>query len=179
MGTFQGRTASMPAPNKKGKRASKFEGMTKEEVRQLKKEQKQRRLWNKYKAKLQKEREEVSKQFRNSYYWNCFQPTKVSNPDNSGVKDAGTITSNFTTNPSGQKAKLTSEGALASARQSLAHGRNNLVHLQQVISDSCSYYEKMEHREEGSLERMLQGLRNKIEVNKVRVQKREQYDHLR
>ena len=50
----------------------KYANMTKEEIRNLKKEKRQRKLWNKYKEKLEKERKEVAAQFRNNYAWDCF-----------------------------------------------------------------------------------------------------------
>ena len=50
------------------------------------------------------------------------------------------------------------------------------VHLQDVISDSCNFYEQMEHAKEGSIERMLNNLRTKIDDGKVNINKREQYD---
>ena len=54
--------------------------------------------------------------------------------------------------------------------------RPTYVHLQDVISDSCNFYEQMEHSKEGSIERMLTNLRTKIDTGKVNVNKREQYD---
>ena len=50
----------------------KFAGLPKHEIRRLKKEIKQRKQWDKYKLKLEKERQEVAAQFRNNYYWDCF-----------------------------------------------------------------------------------------------------------
>ena len=54
--------------------------------------------------------------------------------------------------------------------------RPTYVHLQDVISDSCNFYEKMENTKEGSIEQMLTNLRTKIDDGKVNVNKREQYD---
>ena len=48
--------------------------------------------------------------------------------------------------------------------------------LQNVVDDSCSFFEQMEKKEEGSLEKMLVGIRDKVEKGKVNIQKREQYD---
>ena len=71
--SFMGRGQSVPAPDKK--RKPNYEGMTKEQIKQAKKEKRQRRNWNKYKEKLAKERDEVTKTFHNNYYWNSFVNT--------------------------------------------------------------------------------------------------------
>ena len=49
-----------------------YEGMTKDEIRAIKKEKRSRKMWNKYKVKLNEERKGIQKQFFNSYFWNCF-----------------------------------------------------------------------------------------------------------
>lgn len=79
--SFQGRNQSMPASQKKrgGNKlpaapGGNYEGMSKEQIKQIKKEKRQRREWNKYKDKLLKERDEVTKHFHSSYYWNSFKP---------------------------------------------------------------------------------------------------------
>ena len=48
--------------------------------------------------------------------------------------------------------------------------------LQHVVDDSCSFFEQMEKKNEGSLEKMLVGIRDQVEKGKVNIQKREQYD---
>ena len=48
-----------------------------------------------------------------------------------------------------------------------------------MITESCNFYEHMERNQEGSIEKMLTGLRDKIEIGKVKIEKRNQYDHLR
>ena len=63
---------AMPPKKKKMQNLMQYAGKTKEEIRQIKKEKKQRKLWNKYKEKLEKERQVVAAQFRNNYYWDCF-----------------------------------------------------------------------------------------------------------
>ena len=60
------------AQRKKSKVKPNYAGMTKEQVRALKKEKRQRRDWEKYKTKLLKDRDEVTALFHNSYYWNSF-----------------------------------------------------------------------------------------------------------
>ena len=58
--------------------------MSKEEVRRVKKEARQRKQWNKYKEKLEKERQVVASQFHNNYYWDCFAIATKPNAANKG-----------------------------------------------------------------------------------------------
>lgn len=46
--------------------------MTKDQIKQLKKEKRSRKEWDKYKEKLIEKRNEVTKQFHNNYYWNSY-----------------------------------------------------------------------------------------------------------
>ena len=69
----------MPASQNKRKKVN-YEGLTKDQIKQVKKEKRQRREWNKYKDKLLKERDEVTKQFHSSYYWNSFVPAQSRRP---------------------------------------------------------------------------------------------------
>ena len=50
------------------------------------------------------------------------------------------------------------------------------MQLQEMVNQSCSFYEHMESKHEGSIEMMLTDLRKKIESGKVKIDKREQYD---
>lgn len=54
--------------------------------------------------------------------------------------------------------------------------QGNLVNLQEMVSASCSFYENMEKKEEGSIERMLGNLRTKIQDGKVRLDVTQKYD---
>ena len=88
---FQDRNPSMPADIKKARKSQKnpYEGMNKEQIRHAKKERRQRKEWQKYKEKLQAEREEVAKQFRSNYYWNSYttQHTKPRDDGNASPKN--------------------------------------------------------------------------------------------
>ena len=44
------------------------------------------------------------------------------------------------------------------------------LHLQEMITDSCTFYERMEKKKEGAIENMLSGLRNQIDKGKVNVE---------
>ena len=90
--TFQGRNQSMPASQKKHKKPN-YEGMTKDQIKQAKKEKRQRREWNKYKDKLLKERDEVTKQFHSSYYWNSFVPAASRRPSQHLAQQQSNLTS--------------------------------------------------------------------------------------
>ena len=45
------------------------------------------------------------------------------------------------------------------------------LHLQEMITDSCTYYERMEKKKEGAIESMLTGLRDKIDKGKVNIER--------
>ena len=45
------------------------------------------------------------------------------------------------------------------------------LHLQEMITDSCTFYERMERQKEGAIENMLTGLRNKIDKGKVKIER--------
>ena len=45
-----------------------------------------------------------------------------------------------------------------------------------MITDSCTFYERMERQKEGAIENMLTGLRNKIDKGKVKIERCYQYD---
>mmetsp|Transcript_12971 Transcript_12971/g.17478 ORF Transcript_12971/g.17478 Transcript_12971/m.17478 type:complete len:86 (-) Transcript_12971:93-350(-) len=45
------------------------------------------------------------------------------------------------------------------------------IHLQEMITDSCSFYEKMERQKEGAIENMLTGLRSQIDKGKVKIER--------
>lgn len=51
--------------------------------------------------------------------------------------------------------------------------------LQEMIEDSCSYYERMETKEKGAIKNMLSGLRTKITKGKVNVEREYHYDPIR
>ena len=51
--------------------------------------------------------------------------------------------------------------------------------LQTVVDDSCSFFEHMEKKNEGSLEKMLVGIRDNVENGKVNVLKRYHPDPIR
>ena len=53
---------------------------------------------------------------------------------------------------------------------------NALINLQELVSASCSFYEEMEKKKEGSIETMLDELRSKIAGGKVKLDVRVQYD---
>lgn len=50
------------------------------------------------------------------------------------------------------------------------------LHLQEMITDSCTFYERMEKKKEGAIENMLSGLRDQIDKGKVNVEHCYQYD---
>ena len=50
------------------------------------------------------------------------------------------------------------------------------INLATVIDESCTFYEEMEKRKKGSLEAMLDGIKDKIETGKVRIEKEQRFD---
>ena len=46
--------------------------MTNEQIKHAKKERRLRKEWNKYKEKLEAERQEIAKHFKSNYYWNSY-----------------------------------------------------------------------------------------------------------
>ena len=45
-----------------------------------------------------------------------------------------------------------------------------------MITESCSFYEQMEKQNEGSIERMLEDLRTKIDKGRIKIDKRDHFD---
>ena len=186
---------SVPAGHKSGTRFKvknqEFAGMTKEQVRKLKKEKKQRRDWNKYKEKLEKERAEVAKQFKSSYYWHSYVISHGKKEKaEGGVAKSSAISPKNATQTSGMHLMGPKYDNLPSTKNISGIDVNdnvsplidsqgttmNRIHLQQMITDSCTFYEHMEKQKEGSIERMLTDIRTKIDKGKVKVEKRDQYD---
>ena len=75
-----------------------------------------------------------------------------------------------------QKDQVNRSTNLSPANGPTPDADKNYVHLQQMISDSCSFYEKMEKQNEGSIEKMLNDLRTKIDKGRIKIDKRDQYD---
>ena len=50
-------------------------------------------------------------------------------------------------------------------------GDPQYMHLQEMITDSCSFYEQMERQKEGAIENMLTGLRTQIDKGKVKIER--------
>ena len=142
----------MPIQSQKKKRKSQnrapeYEGLTKEQIKKLKKEKKQRKLWIKYKEKLITERNETTAKFHSSYYWNSFV---ISNANASKQLTSG---ANTKTNNMAQDANLAvpktspNLGSSDGNQVMTADSKDkNYIHLQQVITDSCTYYEHMEKK---------------------------------
>ena len=73
-----------------------------------------------------------------------------------------------------QKGSLAKSVTLKQPRKSPQ--RQSKFSLMHVVDDSCSFFEQMEKKNEGSLEKMLVNIRDKVEKSKVNIDKREQYD---
>ena len=128
----------MKKPNK-----INYDGLSKDQIRQLKKEKRQRREWNKYRDKLLKERDEVTKQFHNSYYWNSFTPVNVNKGSvvnqkrgsNYQTNTVGVMSPIYLTKSSGMHQRRNEESPRDPSPEPMDDQltKANYVHLQDVI----------------------------------------------
>lgn len=170
---------------KKLKKRLMYEGLTKDQIRVLKKEKKHRKEWDKHKAKLQNERKEIQKMFFNNYQWNCFSHGTGGKLDDSEKPD-GRIPKKMyimqelpSPEPTVKNIKL--KHAKPPPEEEPEHHVGEVTveqkfTLQHIVDDSCHYFECMERKNAGNLEKMLTGIRDKVEDGKLNIDKREQYD---
>ena len=153
---------------------NRYEGMTREQVVKTKREMKERKLWEKHKQKLIRERQALQKKFFNSYMWNCFAIERQK-PSVGDVREDQRIQAMYL-----NRGNINQSNVNKSATQNYVYKDNAPIekrfNLQNVVDDSCSFFEQMEKKKEGSLEQMLVGIREKVEKGKVKIEKREQYD---
>ena len=132
--------------------------MTKEQVVKIKRELKERKLWEQHKQKLVKERQALQKKFFNSYMWNCFAIEKKK-PSLDEQRDDQRIQAMYL-----RRGNINQSNVNKSATQNYvpkdAAPIDKRFNLQNVVDDSCSFFEQMEKKKEGSLEQMLVGIRD-------------------
>jgi len=178
--SFQVRNTSLPHSQRKRKQKPNYEGMTKDQIKQLKKEKRSRKEWDKYKEKLIEKRNEVTKIFHNNYYWNSYvvSHNKPTTNNTSGMVSPKNMTTASQMHLRDAKYANDKSVDISSVAHSVDKDGNEIytVHLQEMITDSCGFYEKMESKKEGSIETMLTGLRNQIDKGKVNIDRSYKYD---